>query len=190
LNKSKLFFSCVLVSASALLLQSTSVFAVDGVPMKHRMMNVSEQDFDWIKHTEHTLGELKAKLNLTSEQMPAWDTWSRGVLQDAHQQLDQKKLEQTEKQVNVKNAMDETTPEKMENGIARLREETNWMQAHLVQLEAALARTKTFYAGLNTNQKTIFDLFWHEMHHRMSGHDQGMKMHGQDGDNCEMTERS
>lgn len=54
-------------------------------------------------------------------------------------------------------------------GIACLRAETTWMQAHLVQLEAAQVHTKTFYDVWDSNQKTIFDLFWHVMYRRVSG---------------------
>jgi len=59
----------------------------------------------------------------------------------------------------------------MARGIERLRADTKWMQGHLVELEAAQARTKAFYGELDANQRTIFDLFWHEVHHRASGHD-------------------
>ena len=39
----------------------------------------------------------------------------------------------------------------------------------LVRLDAAQARTQTFYDALDTQQKTIFDLFWTVMHHRFAG---------------------
>lgn len=41
-----------------------------------------------------------------------------------------------------------------------------WMEAHLERLNAAQVRTKTFYDALDTEQKTIFDLFWTVMHQR------------------------
>jgi len=76
----------------------------------------------------------------------------------------------------AKSGADGTTPERMAHGIERLRAETKWMQEHLAQLEAALGRTNAFYNTLGTNQKTIFDLFWHKVYHRASGHDGGRGM--------------
>jgi hypothetical protein len=115
--------------------------------------------------------ELKGKLNLGPEQTAAWDTWSAGVTKDAQRQFEQKKSWLEEKGVRGKPTTDGTTPERMARGIERLRAEAKWMQEQLVQLEAAQVRTKTFYNTLATNQRTIFDLFWHEVHHRVSGHD-------------------
>jgi hypothetical protein len=134
--------------------------------------------FDWIEHTQQTLGELKGKLNLAPGQLAAWENWSGGVLHDAHQQLEQDKARQPQA-VAPETAESETTPERMARGIERLRAQTKWMQEHLAQLEAAQGRTKTFYAQLDTNQKTIFDLFWHKVHHRAAAAE----------DDCEMCER-
>jgi len=67
----------------------------------------------------------------------------------------------------------------MARGIEHLRAEANWVQEHLVQLEAAQVRTQAFHDTLGTNQKTIFDLFWGEMHHRVSGLDDGWRMREQ-----------
>jgi len=131
-----------------------------------------DQHFDWMMHTQRTLGELKVKLNLTPAQLGQWDTWSQGVLDDGKQQLAQKKTERDQTRIESKAIEGETTPEKMARGIARLKSETAWMQQHLVQLEAAQVRTSVFYGTLDTNQRTIFDLFWHELYHRISGHDQ------------------
>jgi len=129
--------------------------------------------FDWMMHTQRTLDELKGKLNLAPAQSAGWNTWSQGVIDDGKQQLALKKSEHDQKQVDSKEKDGETTPEKMARGIEHLKSETAWMQEHLVQLEAAQIRTSDFYAVLDTNQKTIFDLFWHELYHRVSGHDQG-----------------
>ena len=75
---------------------------------------------------------------------------------------------------------DGTTPERMARGIARLRAETATMQDHLTQLEAAQVRTKALYDTLSTNQKTIFDLFWHGVYHRVFRQDEG-GMHEHEG---------
>jgi hypothetical protein len=95
------------------------------------------------------------------------------VLKDGKQQLEQKKSEHDEKTPGAKAPSGNTTPERMARGIERLRAETLWMQEHLSRLEAAQIRTAAFYGALDTNQKTIFDLFWHELYHRVSGHDVG-----------------
>jgi hypothetical protein len=135
-------------------------------------------NFNWMQHTQRTLDELKAKLNLAPGQMPAWDMWSSGVITDARQQLEQRKPRHEAK---AKAATGGTTPEQMASGIERLRAETSSMQEHLVQLEAAQVRTQAFYNGLDTNQKTIFDLFWHEVYHTVSGHHDGPGMQGHEG---------
>jgi hypothetical protein len=180
MKKSSLIGQCVLVAAGAFLLQSVPVFADEGLPPPPGGMAEHGRNFNWAQHTQRSLDELKGKLNLAPEQMAAWDTWSRGVIKDARQQLEQKKSEHEEKAGKAKPA-DDTTPERMARGIEHLRAETNWMQEHLVQLEAAQVRTKAFYNTLNTNQKTIFDLFWHELYHRVSGHDDGYGMHEHEG---------
>jgi len=140
-----------------------------------------ERGFDWIEHTQHTLDELKAKLNLTSGQTAAWDSWAGGVLKDARQQLEQKKSALEQKKLGEKSPDDVTTPERMARGIEHLRAQTKWMEEHLTQLEAAQIRTKNFYDALDKNQKTIFDLYWHEVHHRAAGHDGAGGMHEHEG---------
>jgi hypothetical protein len=171
MKKPYLIGQCILVAVGAFLLQSVSVFAEgSGSPPPGGMAEHS-RNFDWIQHTQRTMDELKGKLNLAPEQMAAWNTWSRGVIKDAQQQLEQKKSGHEKKNDRTKPMITDTTPERMARGIERLRAETIWMQEHLVQLDAALVRTNAFYNKLDTNQKTIFDLFWHELYHRVSGHD-------------------
>ena len=177
MKKSYLIGQCILVAAGAFLLQSVPVFAHGGVPPPPGGMAEHSRNFDWIQHTQRTMDELKSKLNLAPEQMTAWDTWSRGVIKDDQQQLEQKKSRHEEKSGRAKPTAADTTPERMARWIERLRAETNWMQEHLLQLEAALVRTKAFYNTLDTNQKTIFDLFWHDLYHRVSGYDDDWGMH-------------
>lgn len=177
MNRSSLIGQCMLIAASVLLLSSTSVFAYPPMSSPGGMFH-HLQDFDWVNHTQQTLDNLKGKLNLKPEQMPAWDTWAKGVVTDAQQQLEKDKTGHDEMASTKKAPIDETTPERMAKGIERLRAQTNWMQAHLVRLDAAQVRTKTFYDVLETEQKTIFDLFWTVMHHRNSGYDGSrMPMH-------------
>lgn len=130
---------------------------------------MGQAQFDWVKHTQVTLDELKAKLNLTPAQGSAWSAWSAGVLGDAHRQFGARTEECHRTMRHSNGWVSESTPDQMTRGIACLRAETTWMQAHLAQFEAAQVRTKTFYDVLDSNQKTIFDLFWHVMYHRVSG---------------------
>jgi len=136
---------------------------------------------DWIEHTQATLDELKHKLSLDPAQGPAWDTWSGGVLTDAHHQLESKASAAPPERARPHAASAETTPDQMARGIERLRAQASWMQQHLGELEAAQLRTRTFYDKLDGKQQTIFDLYWHEMHHRMSGDDGRWGMGGMGG---------
>jgi len=166
------------LGAGMLMLHPAPVLADDPKPAEPAMMQ--RHGFDWVEHTQQTLDELKGKLNLAPGQMAAWETWSAGVLKDAHQHLQQREAFRDKEDHERKPPMDLTTPEQMARGVERLRARLNWMQEHLAQLEAAQGRTKAFYDTLDTNQKTIFDLFWHEMYHRMAGHD-GWGMHREGG---------
>jgi hypothetical protein len=163
---------CLLTVFSALLLPGASAVADEELPPMPGASAEHGRPFDWAGHTQHALDELKVKLNLAPVQMTAWNVWSQGVMADGKAQLAQKKNVSGHQKADAKMQAGETTPEKMARGIERLRAETAWMQEHLVQLEAARVRTSTFYDTLDTNQKTIFDLFWHELYHRISGHDQ------------------
>jgi hypothetical protein len=180
MKKSNLIGNCIVISFGALLLQSNPVFADIEMPLQPEVVMEHDQSFDWIAHTQHILDELKTKLNLAPEQMTAWDIWSQGVINDGRHQLGQKQTGRYEMKRRAKSSIDETTPERMARGIERLRTETSWMQEHLSQLEAAQVRTVVFYNALGVNQKTIFDLFWHEMYHRISGHDDGGNLHDHD----------
>jgi hypothetical protein len=172
MKKPRLIGQCLLIAASALLLPSTGAFANPAMPgpgpggMFHHASS-----FDWVKHTQQTLDELKGKLSLKSEQMPAWETWATGVIADANQQVEKGNAADTDKASARQALMDETTPQRMAKGIERLRAQTTWMQAQLVRLDAAQAHTQTFYDALDAQQKTIFDLFWTVMHHRVADQD-------------------
>ncbi len=128
-------------------------------------------DVDWIRHTQASLDELRRKLSLDPAQAPAWAAWSDGVLKDAHHQLERKHAVTAHVPTEVRTTGDLSTPGQMARGIQRLRAQTDWMQRHLADLEAAQQRTRIFYDALDDKQQTIFDLYWHEMHHRVSGHD-------------------
>lgn len=168
MNKSILQVICFLVVVNTVMFLTAQVFAEDepSYPAKEASPGPGT---DWVKHTQATLDRLKAKLALSATQIPAWDNWSHAVITDAHQQTDRKKSMHQEMREQAME--DETTPARMARGIERLREENVWLQQHLTQLEAAQSRTATFYNSLSATQKTIFDLFWRDMHHQTDEHD-------------------
>lgn len=174
MNKPRLLGQCLLIAASVLLLPSTGAFAnpaMPGLGLGQGGMFRHASNFDWVKHTQQTLEELKGKLSLKPEQMPAWETWAAGVIADANQQVEKGNAAAADKASARQALKDETTPQRMAKGIERLRTQTSWMQAQLVRLDAAQARTQTFYDALDAQQKTIFDLFWTVMHHRIADQD-------------------
>lgn len=176
MNKPRLLGQCLLIAASVLLLPSTGAFANPAMPglglgPGQGGMFRHASNFDWVKHTQQTLEELKGKLSLKPEQMPAWETWAAGVIADANQQVENDNPAATDKASARQALKDETTPQRMAKGIERLRTQTSWMQAQLARLDAAQARTQTFYDALDAQQKTIFDLFWTVMHHRIADQD-------------------
>jgi len=178
MNRSSLIGQCMLMAASMLLVPSTSVFANPPTSAAQGGMYHRFQDFDWVKYTQQTLDDLKGKLNLKPEQMAAWDTWATGVMADANQHQEKAKAERDERASTKRAPMNETTPGRMAREIERLRTQTKWMEAHLERMDAALVRTKTFYEVLDAEQKTIFDLFWTVVHHRLYGNDRWqMPMH-------------
>jgi hypothetical protein len=172
MKTSGLIGTCMLIAASAALLPAISVAACPQMPGPSGMsggMYRPAADFDWVKHTQQTLDDLQGKLNLKPEQMPAWDTWAKGVMADANEQVKMDETKDDDKSTGTTSQADQTTPQRIARGIARLRAQTNWMQAHLTRLDAAQVRTQTFYDALEPEQKTIFDLFWTVMHHKTSG---------------------
>ena len=172
-----------LLAGCWLALTATAAFGQATPAAAGKDATVRAPDFDWIGHTESTLAELKAKLKLEPGQMHAWDAWSDGVIKDAQKQLSGKSPPEDMRDQQA--GSDDTTPAQMARGIAHLRAHTQWMQEHLVDLEAALARTSAFYDVLDAKQKTIFDLYWHEFRYRVGGEGPhwGMRgpMHGRDG---------
>jgi hypothetical protein len=132
--------------------------------------------FNWIGHTQETLDTLKGLLYLEGDQKAAWDTWAGGVLQDAHRQLAMKPPQDLPRGPHA-SPVGDTTPDQMARGIAHLRAGMDRMQAHLLELEAAQSRTQAFYDALDPKQKTVFDLYWHEVRHRVSGDDVDWDLH-------------
>ncbi len=153
----------------------------------HPMMGM-----DWVDHTQRMLKDLKTKLNLAPAQQGAWDSWSKMVVDNARAQSErikhwhQEHLKQGDMMDPVHAGM--STPERMEAGLEHMKTEVKRMQDHVALLETAIAGTKSFYGTLDTNQKTIFDLYWqqsyqegwggHGMMHHPGGMGMGMMHHG------------
>ena len=62
MNKPRLLGQCLLIAASVLLLPSTGAFANAAMPGQGGMFHHASS-FDWVKHTQQTLDELKGKLS-------------------------------------------------------------------------------------------------------------------------------
>ena len=194
------FKKILLTSGTVLALQSGLLQAADqgvtppppnAAPPKmahaHPMMGM-----DWVDHTQHMLKDLKSKLNLTSAQQGAWDNWSKMVVDNAKAQSERIKHWHQEhlKQGDMLDPVHagQSTPERMEAGLEHMKTEVKRMQDHVALLETAIAGTKAFYGTLDTNQKTIFDLYWQQSYqegwggHGMMHHGGGMgMMHHEDG---------
>jgi len=119
---------------------------------------------DPVQHTQAYLDELKIKLNLTPAQTSAWVTWSGGVLEESKKQAERIKSWHQKMQGDITHE-EGSTPERMAHGLDHVRGEITRMQEHVTRMESALERTKAFYAALDTNQKTIFDLSMQNAHH-------------------------
>ena len=119
---------------------------------------------DPVQHTQAYLDELKIKLNLTPAQTSAWVTWSGGVLEESKKQAERIKSWHQKMQGDITHE-EGSTPERMAHGLDHMRGEITRMQEHVTRMESALERTKAFYAELDTNQKTIFDLSMQNAHH-------------------------
>lgn len=94
--------------------------------------------------TKH-LSELKAKLNLTNDQQPAWQTFSDQVNDQAKNRASKRDMMKDKAQT-----MPQTAPEQM----AKMAE----MMKDRAQDMAKMAdNVKTFYATLTPEQQTAFD---------------------------------
>jgi hypothetical protein len=126
-------------------------------------MNKQFSDF-WLARNKSMLNNLKPKLNLQPDQKKAWDSWSGAITDVAKAQLKNiTELHQKHMEVGGLDAADKsklTTPQRMSRGIEHLQIEIKKLQAHIDQLQLAQSSTQQFYEALDTNQKTIFDLYW------------------------------
>jgi phage shock protein A len=124
---------------------------------------------DRMPQVQRRLDDLKARLNLEPWQNEAWAIWSAGASEFALQRLTQKQAWLEKRKALTRPVQEGTTPERMARSIERLRARTAILQENLDRLEAAQVRTSVFYDQLDTNQKTIFDLYASQMRGRF-GH--------------------
>ena len=97
------------------------------------------------KHWEQRQAELKAKLQLTPAQEPAWNAFVQGMKMPAKplaQPVDRDTLAKL------------STPERLEKMNAAHEANLAAMQAHMKQRTEA---TRTFYGQLNADQQKVFD---------------------------------
>ena len=118
----------------------------------------------WLARNKSMLNSLKPKLNLQPDQKGAWDSWAGAITDVAKAQL--KNITELHQKHMAVGGMDESnkhnlsTPQRMSLGIEHLQIEIKKLQAHIDQLQLAQSSTEQFYNVLDTNQKTIFDLYW------------------------------
>ena len=176
-----------LVAGSLLLLQAGTLMAADtpppppSSPSQEAWTGAARPPINWAQHTQRMLDELKTKLNLSGSQKQAWDVWSGAVLNNARSQSE--KINHWHEAHMKQGVMGDpahanmSTPDRMAHGLEHMRMEIKRMQDHVALLEAAQASTKTFYDALDTNQKTIFDLYWQQSYQEGWGGGHGMMEH-------------
>lgn len=113
---------------------------------------------DELQHAHFRLNELQRKLSLSPEQKGAWDSWSAAELQALKQGIEQRQSWQATHAPQGQPPAELSTPQRMAQAIAQLRDHKYLLDQHLQQLEARQVRTQAFYDTLDAKQKTIFDL--------------------------------
>ena len=113
---------------------------------------------DPVDRTQKRLDNLSKKLNLTSAQQPAWTTYSSAMLKLAQARAGEM---ESWRSADRSQQSEISTPERLERMATRMRTGAD-------RLSKLADDTKTFYAQLSLEQKTIFDLFAaNQMRNRM-----------------------
>lgn len=109
----------------------------------------ASQEKDPVPATQKRLAEMKQKLNLKPAQQAAWNTFSGDLAAQATMRAQSKEKMKETLGPDYENL---PTPEKMQKMVVIMRSNADF-------LSKTASITKTFYDGLSTEQKTIFDLF-------------------------------
>jgi len=109
-------------------------------------MMSGDMKMDPVARAEKHLGELKAKLNLTADQQPAWKTFSEQVNDQAKNMAAMR----DQMKDNAQSMPKKTAPERM----AKMAE---WMKDRAQNMDKMAGAVKTFYATLTPEQQATFD---------------------------------
>ena len=133
--RTTLIATALMAGLTGLALAQNTTVPTDS-PRVGRMEKMREHKAE--RHTQH-LTELKSKLNLQAAQEPAWNTFTQSMQHPARMARPERaSLEKM------------TTPERLD----MMQAMKTQRDAHMQQRAEA---TKTFYAGLSTEQKQVFD---------------------------------
>lgn len=155
----KIFKTLVLAAAlgtAGLVAMAQPMGAHDGMmgPQGHHVkMDTAKMEAMATKRAD----ALKAQLKLTPEQLPAWNTFLAAMKPDASAMPKHPSREELDKL---------STPERIDKMRALRDQQHKDMQAAMDKRDQA---TKTFYNGLNAEQKKVFD----RQHMRMGDHQRG-----------------
>lgn len=128
-----------------------------GIDCKGMSMMPGDMGTNPVAHAQKHLAELKAKLKLTKDQQPAWETFSTQVNDQAKNMaaMQDKKKDMTQ-------AMSKSAPEHM----AMMAEMMKTRAENMAKMADAV---KTFYTELSTDQQKAFDKM-HAEHMSHMGH--------------------
>jgi len=138
--------------------QAQNASGADAAPTFGPGPATQPQRRDALQHAQFRLNELQRKLSPSADQKSAWDTWSSAELQALKQGIEQHQAWQAAHAPQGQPPAEPSTPQRMAQAIAHLRDHKYLLDQHLQQLEARQVRTQAFYDTLDAKQKTIFDL--------------------------------
>ncbi len=143
-------------SAMALgLLAATGLAVADqapagNAPAAEHAKHVRHHRFDPVKHTQHRLDQLEAKLNLNDAQQSAWQAYADAAL--ARAQARSERVQQFHaRRGAVKQEID--TASRLDKAAERAR-------ARADELQKIAQDTRALQQALSPEQQTIFDLYW------------------------------
>ena len=109
-------------------------------------MMSGDMKMDPTARTQKHLSELKAKLNLTADQQPAWQTFSEQVNDQAKNMAAMR----DQMKANAQPMPKMTAPE-------RMTKMADWMKDRAENMAKMADAVKTFYATLTAEQQATFD---------------------------------